>query len=91
MLEVLVVSPREVLFHGQARRVIVPGEQGVMEVLPFHRPLLSRLLPGVVVVDEALIPIHRGVVKVAHDHVTVIVEQDLPVVSSSTTPPASSA
>ena len=75
MLEMLIVSPGDVLFRGQARRVILPGEQGVMEILPFHRPLVSRLLPGVIVVDDAMVPIERGVVKVDHDLLTVIVEQ----------------
>jgi len=71
-----VVSPHAVVFQGRANRVILPGEQGVFEVLPFHRPLVSRLLTGLVVIDDQAVPIQRGIVKVDHNHLTAIIEQD---------------
>ncbi len=74
MLEVKILSPQEVLFEGQAQRVILPGEHGVFEVCPFHRPLVSRLLPGHVLIDGQSLAIQRGVVKVLHDTLTAIVE-----------------
>ena len=74
MINVLVISHTGVLFEGQASRVILPGEAGVFEVLPFHRPLVSRLFPGTVIVDETLLPITRGVVTVNHNRVTALVE-----------------
>ena len=74
MLEVTILSPEEVLFEGQAQRVILPGEFGVFEVCPFHRPLVSRLLPGYVLIDHQSVAIQRGVVKVLHDTLTAIVE-----------------
>ncbi len=55
--------------------MILPGEKGVFEVLPYHKRLLSRLLPGYLVVDNQAIKIKRGVVKVGLDQVTVIVEE----------------
>ena len=76
MLTVAVLSPHDLLFEGHAQRVILPGEQGVFEVWPFHRPLVSRLLPGSMVVDERVFVIRRGVVKVAYDVVTAIVEPE---------------
>ena len=76
MLEVVIVTPQQVLYSGQAAQVIFPGAQGVFEVLPFHRPIVSLLLPGIIVVDERAIPISRGVVKVAFDAVTAIVEPE---------------
>ncbi|HEX9780024.1 MAG TPA: hypothetical protein VGB20_02285 [bacterium] len=74
MLAVAIVSPREVIFEGDASSVVLPGEAGVFEVLPFHQPLLSRLLPGTIFVDDEPIPILRGVVKVARDSVIAIVD-----------------
>ncbi len=76
MLEVVVLSTQEVLYSGQAQRVILPGEQGVFEVLSFHRPLISRLLPGFIIVDDQPVPIRRGVVKIANDTLTAIVEPE---------------
>jgi len=74
MLNVIVTSPERVLFDGTARRVIFPGEQGTFEVLPLHRPLVSRLLGGPLVIDAQTVVIERGVVRVADDQVTVVVE-----------------
>ncbi len=74
MLNVTVISPGRVIFEGQAGSVILPGEAGVFEVLPFHRPLLSRLIGGEVVVDGSSLPIRRGIAKVESDAVTAIVE-----------------
>ena len=74
MLEVILLSPASPIFEGTAERVIMPGEKGVFEIFSFHRPLVSRLLPGLVVVDDRPYPIRRGVVKVDRNRVTALVE-----------------
>ena len=74
MLDVTILTPQEILFQGQAVRVILPGEVGTFEVGQFHRPLVSRLLPGLLIVDDKSVLIRRGVVKVERDRVTSIVE-----------------
>ena len=73
-MNVFVASPEEVLFTGPAHSVLLPGEQGVFEVLPLHRPLLSRLFAGMLVIDGRPWPIRRVVARVADDEVTVVVE-----------------
>ena len=74
-MDITIVSLQEVLFQGSARQIIFPGEQGMFEVLPMHRPIVSLLLPGTIVIDEQqVLPIERGVVKVAFDQITAIVE-----------------
>ena len=75
MLEVTLISPGKVVFKGQAKTVILPGEYGVFEVLLFHKPIMSRLLKGRIEVDGQSFPILRGVVKVQENQVTAIVEQ----------------
>ena len=74
MLRVIVTSPERVLFDGAARRVVFPGEKGTFEVLPLHRPLISRLVGGVVEIDDAALRIVRGAMRVADDVVTAVVE-----------------
>ena len=74
MLSVLVTSPERVLYEGPAGRVIAPGELGTFEVLPLHRPLVSRLLAGTVKIDGKSLPIRRGVLSVVADEVTAVVE-----------------
>lgn len=73
-LQVVIASPERMLYEGQSFSVILPGENGVFEVLPFHKRLLSRLLPGYVITDRKRFRIRRGVVKVGLNQVTVIVE-----------------
>ena len=73
-VEVLIVSPARVVYRGQARSIVFPGERGTFEVLPLHRPLVSRLVGGPLVVDGRTVMILRGAVRVADDIVTAVVE-----------------
>lgn len=74
MLDVLILSPEEVIFEGKAESVSLPGERGIFEVLSFHKNLLSRLLSGSIVVDGRTFSIYRGIVKVKENVVTIISE-----------------
>ena len=74
MLDVLILSPEGVIFEGKAESVSLPGEKGILEVLSFHKNLLSRLLSGSVVVDGRAFSIRRGIVKVKDNIVTIISE-----------------
>ena len=74
-LELLILSPERVIFKGRTESVILPGEKGVFEVLPHHKRLLSRLLGGMIIVGKNALRIKRGVVKVAMNQVTVLVEE----------------
>jgi F-type H+-transporting ATPase subunit epsilon len=74
LLDVCVLNPKEIIFEGKAKSVVVPGEEGVFEVLPFHKRILSRLLSGTALIDEKHFPIGRGIIKVNQNKVTIIVE-----------------
>ena len=75
LLNVSILNLSKVLFEGQAIRVIVSGEVGVFEILPFHKRIISRLITGAVVVDQQSIPIRRGVIKADQNIVTIILEE----------------
>ena len=51
-LNVSVLNPKEVIFTGEAKNVIVPGEQGIFEIQNFHQPILSRLVSGSIYIDS---------------------------------------
>lgn len=74
MLEVVIISPEKIIFEGKAESVILPGDQGTFEVQTYHKPLLSRLLGGLVVVDGVAFPIRRGLAKVRDNKVTIVSE-----------------
>jgi len=74
-MAVTVLTPRQAIYSGKAKSIILPGEKGVFELLPFHKSILSRLVSGEVYVDDERIGIVRGIVKMHHNEVTIIVEQ----------------
>lgn len=74
MLEVTLITPDRIVFE-RCRSVIFPGENGVFEVLPFHKKLLARLGSGDIDMDGKLFPVLGGAVKVSYDTVTAIVEE----------------
>jgi F-type H+-transporting ATPase subunit epsilon len=75
MVEVLFLTPQRVIFEGQAKSIILPGEEGTFEILPFHKDIFSRLLTGWVIIDEKeKVPIRRGIVKLEKNVATIIAE-----------------
>lgn len=73
-MNIIIVDPEKVIFEGNTHNVVLPGETGVFELLPFHKTLLSRLVKGLISIDNRFLFIRRGIVKVESDVVTVIVE-----------------
>ena len=74
VLSALVLNPAETLFDGQARSITLPGEEGVFELLPYHKPIISRLISGTILVDDKSIPVRRGIVKFDNNKATIVVE-----------------
>lgn len=73
--DVLIATMDRVVYEGKAKSLILPGEKGVFEVLPYHKKLISRLTKGSLNLDGQHFPITRGVAKVSPTDVTVIVEE----------------
>ena len=66
----MIATLDRVIYEGTAKSLILPGERGVFEVLPYHKKLLSRLVPGPMILDGNTFPIRSGVVKVGSNEVT---------------------
>ena len=75
MLDVTLISSEEVVFEGKADSVIFPGEYGVFEILTYHKPVVSRLIGGDVVIDGRTYAIRRGLMGLNHNKATIIVEK----------------
>lgn len=74
-LEVSLLTPEDTIFEGKAKSVILPGESGVFEVLAYHKRLLSRLVSGVMFIDQKNFSLRRGIVKINQNKVTIIIER----------------
>ena len=75
MLDVIILNPQTIVFEGRANNVIMPGEQGVFEVMTGHKRILSRLLTGNIRIDNKDYPVRRGIVRVNKNKVTIIIEK----------------
>ncbi len=79
MFQVLILqaAPRQEtpVFTGPASSILLPGHDGEFEILDFHKPIISALKKGFIVVDNIkTIPIKRGVVKMANQSLVAIVD-----------------
>ena len=72
MLRVQLFRNHRQLFSGTATQVVLPSAEGDVAVLNFHAPMLCALAEGDVHIDDQRVPVHRGVARVAHNHVTII-------------------
>ena len=78
-LHVDIVSAEEEIFSGEAEMVIAPGESGELGIMPEHAPLLTRVKPGTVRIQNAgaaeeVIYVSGGMMEVQPDRVTVLAD-----------------
>jgi F-type H+-transporting ATPase subunit epsilon len=71
-----VVSAEQLLYSGEAEFVVAPGEAGELGIYPRHTPLLARLKPGAVRIqnagEEELIFVSGGLLEVQPDGITIL-------------------
>ncbi len=74
MFNVTLLDQAHVIFDGVAKNVILPGDEGEFEVLDFHKPVVSSLTRGEIIIDNMGFPIARGIIRFYKDQMTVLVE-----------------
>ncbi|MCC6145152.1 MAG: ATP synthase F1 subunit epsilon [Candidatus Hydrogenedentes bacterium] len=77
MLHIKFYAPERAALEFDAAEIVVPGGEGVFTVMPGHTPLLSTILPGVVVVYDAqdnqqFYAVAGGFCEVRDDQVTLL-------------------
>ena len=78
-LEFALYTPNTAPMLTEAREVVLPGQEGVMTVLPQHTPLLTALRPGVMIVTdlegaEQHYAVHGGFAEVSRDRILVLTD-----------------
>ncbi len=74
MFNVTLLDQAHVIFDGKAKSVILPGDEGEFEVLDFHKPVVSSLKRGEIVIDNMGFPVSRGIVRFQKDQLIALVE-----------------
>ncbi len=82
-----IISPQGVAFDGQAQSLIVPGEEGLLEILANHAPIVVMLKKGGVVLTQdgqkKYYAIGPGVLEVNGQHrVLLLTDHIFPATSS---------
>jgi F-type H+-transporting ATPase subunit epsilon len=74
----IVTAERVVLSEEGVERLIVPGIEGELGVLPLHAPLLTMIQPGVLRVvkggEETTMAITGGFIEVRENQVTILAD-----------------
>jgi len=76
--QVIIVSPNETIFEGQAVRFFAPGANQEIAILPDHTPLYSALHKGQIKVHGPnsqlnTFDIDSGILRVKSNQVTAII------------------
>ena len=79
-LHAQLISPDRVVFDGEIRSVVIPGVEGDMTVFPGHQPVVTMLLPGMIVAVDAAGAGRRafvrgGYVEITGTSVTILADE----------------
>lgn len=74
-----IVTPKGMIFSGDAKEAQLPGSEGELGVLPNHAPLVTLLNAGLIEVtdlngDVERVAINWGYLKVSEEKVTVLAD-----------------
>ena len=76
MFNVVIVSSKRTIYEGQARSVFLPGDLGEFEILEFHKPIISLLKHGEIIIDwKKSVAIRKGVAKMSRGEFVALVEE----------------
>jgi len=72
-----IITKEKETLSTETSSVSLPGECGRMQVLPGHANLIAKLQKGLISYSTGsnikTIPIHGGIVEVAQDNITVLI------------------
>jgi len=79
-MQVIVITPDETLFSGEAKLISLPGSDGSFAMLNKHAPIISTLTAGTIKIVDKIdqvynISIKNGVVEMNFNKASVLVEK----------------
>ena len=77
-LKLEIITPEEVAYRDDVEMVLVPAELGDMGVYPMHVPLMTRILPGELIVtkggEQVHLAIGEGFAEITQTNVRILVD-----------------
>jgi len=76
MFKVTILNPKSTIYEGEAKSVFLPGDQGEFEVLELHKPIISILRRGEIIIDwNKSVAISKGIMRMRKDELVALVEE----------------
>lgn len=76
MFNVTMLNQKRTIYEGQAVSVFLPGDEGEFEVLTLHKPLISLLRAGQIIIDgKKSLSVTGGIVRVFNNELVALVEE----------------
>jgi len=77
-LNLQIVTPTAVVYSKDVEMVTLPAVEGQIGVYPQHVPLLTRVIPGEIIVHvgahEEYLAVGGGLVEITGDHVAIVTD-----------------
>lgn len=77
-LKLEIITPEEVAYRDDVELVLIPAELGDMGVYPMHVPLMTRILPGELIVtksgENTHLAIGEGFAEITQTNVRILVD-----------------
>jgi len=77
-LELEIVTPGAVVYSKAVQMVTLPAVDGQIGVYPQHVPLLTRVVPGEIIVrrdgQEEFLAVGGGLVEITGDHIAIVTD-----------------
>jgi F-type H+-transporting ATPase subunit epsilon len=81
-LRLSIVTPQATIFSEDVEMVTLPGIEGDMGVYPQHIRLITRVIPGELVISqkgqEKFLAVGEGLVEITHDSVAIVTDMAIP-------------
>ena len=73
-----IVTPEAVVYSEDVHMVTLPGIDGQIGVYPLHIPLMTRIVPGEIIVrkddHESFLAVGEGLVEITGDKVSIVTD-----------------
>src|SRR5436190_21926110 len=77
-LNLEIVTPTAVVYSKDVQMVTLPAADGQIGVYPQHVPLLTRVVPGEIIVlvdgQEEFLAVGGGLVEITDDHIAIVTD-----------------
>jgi F-type H+-transporting ATPase subunit epsilon len=81
-LRLEIVTPDAIAYDADVEMVTLPGVEGQLGIYPGHTPVMTRIVPGEIIVQtngrDALLAVGEGLVRITNTHVAILTDMAIP-------------